>query len=313
MSPVSLGIDTSCYTTSVALVGSDGEVLGDFRTPLAVKKGQRGLRQSEAFYQHVLNLPVLLEAARPLLPSVERLCVSTRPRNHPDSYMPVFNAGDAFAKALGTALNKDVLECSHQEGHLMAVLPETGLGGADCFSAVHLSGGTAEILKVQASGNRFETILAGGSLDITAGQLIDRLGVRLGHGFPAGKILDGMISNQTEKDAYKPSVKGGFFNLSGIENQFEKDLASGVDPVLVVLKTFNCIAESLEKALEALGLSKGPILMMGGVSASAFLHRRLTSRFPTVRFGPAGHATDNAIGVARMGVRMALGKGDGEA
>ena len=52
-----LGIDTSCYTTSIAAVDENGNVLSDQRKLLNVPDGQRGLRQSEGFYQHVNALP----------------------------------------------------------------------------------------------------------------------------------------------------------------------------------------------------------------------------------------------------------------
>ena len=59
MPEVTLGIDTSCYTTSVAFA-SDGRIVYSNRRLLRVEKGQRGLRQSEAVFQHVKALPELL-------------------------------------------------------------------------------------------------------------------------------------------------------------------------------------------------------------------------------------------------------------
>jgi len=46
----SLGIDTSNYTTSVALMYSDGELIANIKRPLPVKAGERGLRQSDAVF-----------------------------------------------------------------------------------------------------------------------------------------------------------------------------------------------------------------------------------------------------------------------
>ena len=56
-----LGIDTSCYTTSVAAVGEDGSFLGEARQILSVKPGRCGLQQSEMVFQHTRNLPRLVE------------------------------------------------------------------------------------------------------------------------------------------------------------------------------------------------------------------------------------------------------------
>ena len=55
-----LGIDTSNYKTSAAVVDADGNIVCDHRQLLRVKQGERGLRQSDALFQHVENLPVLI-------------------------------------------------------------------------------------------------------------------------------------------------------------------------------------------------------------------------------------------------------------
>ena len=55
-----LGIDTSNYTTSLALAALDGRIEADERRLLQVKQGERGLRQSDALYQHMENLPEMI-------------------------------------------------------------------------------------------------------------------------------------------------------------------------------------------------------------------------------------------------------------
>ena len=57
---VVLGFDTSCYTTSVAAVDLAGRPVASCRRLLPVPSGERGLRQSEAVFIHVRQLPVLL-------------------------------------------------------------------------------------------------------------------------------------------------------------------------------------------------------------------------------------------------------------
>ena len=60
--PVCLGIDTSNYTTSVALFdGMRGYNLGRL---LEVPEGALGLRQSDALFQHVKRLPLLIHRLR---------------------------------------------------------------------------------------------------------------------------------------------------------------------------------------------------------------------------------------------------------
>jgi N6-L-threonylcarbamoyladenine synthase len=55
-----LGIDTSNYTTSVGLVDGEGRVLANIKRPLPVAEGARGLRQSDAVFAHVKNLPDIM-------------------------------------------------------------------------------------------------------------------------------------------------------------------------------------------------------------------------------------------------------------
>ena len=90
-----LAIDTSCYTTSMALMDMEGNLLSDQRRVLDVPLGERGLSQSEALFQHHRNLPLLIEkvAQDYDLRNLAALGVSTRPRPVEGSYMPVFLGG----------------------------------------------------------------------------------------------------------------------------------------------------------------------------------------------------------------------------
>ena len=304
MKNFSLGIDTSCYTTSLAIVDESGAVVVDERIPLRVKSGQRGLRQSEAFYQHVLNLPSLFEKASPYSKSISHVSASSKPRNIENYYMPVFGAGTAFAKTVSSLLELPLNLFSHQEGHIYSVLPESGINERYPFYVVHLSGGTAEIMSASLQNGRISTKIIGGSLDITAGQLIDRLGVRLGYGFPSGKALDEIAYEGKSIDSYRISVKNGYFNLSGVENMYEKDISSGVDVSEIIHKTFKCISDTLSRSFSNLDMTSKPVLMTGGVSASRFLKNSLSVKSGSIHFGPASLCTDNAVGIARMGINL---------
>ena len=73
-----LGFDTSNYTTSLALF--DGEQIRQEKQLLTVSSGQRGLRQSDAVFQHTVNLPVLIEKIGYSNESIKAVGVSTRPQ-----------------------------------------------------------------------------------------------------------------------------------------------------------------------------------------------------------------------------------------
>lgn len=57
MKKVVLGIDTSCYTTSAALADENSQIVAFSRKLLPVQAGERGLRQSEAVFAHIKQLP----------------------------------------------------------------------------------------------------------------------------------------------------------------------------------------------------------------------------------------------------------------
>ena len=189
-----LGIDTSCYTTSLSVVDSNREIVINLQKVLKVKHGKQGLRQSEAFFQHVANLSLLYKqlVGEVNIRRIKTISVSSKPRNLEDSYMPVFLSGLYFARNLGNTLNVSVKEFSHQEGHIMASIfsSDFHLEENKTFYSLHLSGGTTELLECKYIGNRFQSDIIGGSLDISAGQLIDRVGVKMGLDFPCGKALD---------------------------------------------------------------------------------------------------------------------------
>ena len=59
--PDYIGIDTSNYTTSVALYRSEENKIYQSKKLLPVKSGQLGLRQSDAVFHHTKAYPELLE------------------------------------------------------------------------------------------------------------------------------------------------------------------------------------------------------------------------------------------------------------
>ncbi|MBQ8653879.1 MAG: O-sialoglycoprotein endopeptidase, partial [Clostridia bacterium] len=187
MERVVIGLDTSCYTTSAAAVTTDGRVIASCRKLLPVKEGERGLRQSEAVFIHVRQLPGRLEELAQHIRGMEiaAVCVSRTPRDEEESYMPVFNAGDAQGRGLAAMLGVPCFASTHQRGHIAAAKVDSGIHEGDLL-AVHLSGGTTELLSLRGE----ELTLLGGTLDLHAGQVVDRTGVALGLPFPAGPHLE---------------------------------------------------------------------------------------------------------------------------
>lgn len=300
-----LGIDTSNYTTSIAVV-EDGQVILNSRKMLEVKQGERGLRQSEAFFQHVNNLPLLFNT--PEVREMDAICVSTRPRSVEGSYMPVFKAGMCFGEALRHVKGVPLYECSHQENHIEGAFRSVSIKDSE-FIAFHVSGGTTEVLKVcRAGGYSIERI--GGTLDISIGQLIDRIGVALGLPFPAGKYMDSLASGCREMQERIPTtVKGFNFNLSGQENNGLRYIKDGYTQEETAYITMMCVYKTLEKLIaNAFERYNLPVLVTGGVACSRFLRERLIGRFGKGRlhFSEPQFAGDNAVGTAFIGYEKHL-------
>ena len=305
---LSLGIDTSNYKTSVAVVDDMGKILYNSQSFLYVKEGERGLRQSDAFFQHVKKLPVLMEEVF-ALPDIREnfacVSVSTRPRPIEGSYMPVFMAGEAFARTLACSLDVPLYTYSHQEGHIEAVKYYSNFKDSNRLVTYHFSGGTTEALLVDFNSNEFQ--LVGGSKDLAYGQVIDRIGVSLGLQFPCGEELDeiAIFGNYREKKLSKIKVNDGFVNLSGIETQAQR-LIGEIPADHLVSELFNKIAHSiLETTLQ---ISKkymiNDFLFAGGVSSSGYIRSYLRNNLPkdiNIAFGDAKLSQDNAVGIALLG------------
>ncbi len=319
-----LGLDTSNYTTSLAITDRRGEIVKDQRIILTVRQGERGLRQSHALFQHMENLPEMITG---LLEEIDKerigaVAASNRPRPVEGSYMPVFKAGVNYGIVMAASLRVPFFKFSHQEGHLEAVRHDSPLSSETEYLAWHLSGGTSELLHVK--GNAIEIL--GGSRDLSYGQVVDRIGVALGMKFPAGKEMDlaalaerdrpSQLGNSASQVAAKIKtagllkdipVDGLFLNLSGIETQCRRELDKTDDSVPLIFELFRKISLSLcrltENAVAETGCGK--VLFTGGVSASRYIRdeilRYFADRPVKLVFSDPALSSDNAVGISFLG------------
>ena len=298
-----LGIDTSNYTTSVAVVDDSG--YRHAREILDVKEGERGLRQSDALFLHVKNLPRLMEQLG--AGDVDAVSYSSRPRAVDGSYMPCFLAGEAVARSVAATLGVPCFAFSHQAGHIEAAVRTCGEKLGDKFLAFHLSGGTTEILFARADGDEgWLCDIVGKTLDISAGQLIDRTGVLLGLKFPAGAELEKLATACADKikDA-RPTVRDGSCNLSGAENKIGKLILSGAAREYVARYAIEYVARTVIE-MTAAAREKYPFLPVvyaGGVMRNEIMRRMLASEFDGICFAKTELSSDNAVGTAYLGLK----------
>ena len=306
---VVIGLDTSNYTTSVAISDINGEVLANIKRLLPVKQGECGLRQSDALFAHTKALPELMREAEPFLEGCEvcAIGVSTRPRNIDGSYMPVFLAGVSVAESLSAVLGAPIYRFSHQCGHIMAALHSSGrLDLLDSeFAAVHASGGTTELLKVKGDGHGFSAELVGGTLDLNAGQVVDRVGVMLGMPFPSGRYLEAEALSFVGKP-YRPKVSssGMSINLSGVQNIAERLNREGKEAPEIAAFVFDYLGRAIGDMIDAYSVEygAGPVVCAGGVMCNSIIRAMLKKRFDAYFAEPALSA-DNAVGISLLALR----------
>lgn len=303
-----LGIDTSCYTTSAALVSEEGELLACARRLLSVAEGERGLQQSQGLFQHVKNLPQMIERVMTCAPEAEICAVSAsvRPRPAEESYMPVFRAGESQARAAAALLRVPFYPVSHQEGHVRAAMVDSGIEPDVPFLALHLSGGTTEVLLARG----MELTLLGGSLDLHAGQLIDRTGVRMGLAFPAGPSLEQLAMRATPKGRIGVAIKGCSCNMAGAENKAARWLEKNeMSREQIAAEVFDFLSRSVERMIEAAcdQTRCAQALLAGGVASSTLFRAMLAGRAEKrglrcgLHFARPELSGDNAVGVALLG------------
>ncbi|MBQ4333165.1 MAG: peptidase M22 [Clostridia bacterium] len=308
-----LGLDTSNYTTSAAYWAAGADKPEQVKQLLPVKAGEMGLRQSDAVFHHTRQLPDILERLRePMAGGVAAVAASDRPQQKDGSYMPCFLVGAGAARQLGAVLGVPVYFFTHQQGHVMAALT-----GAEClqlrrapFLAFHVSGGTTDALLVEPDESCIiRCRVVGHSLDLKAGQLIDRVGGMLGLPFPAGPALEPLALQA--QGGYRPRavLRGSDCHLSGVENQCRDRLNRGEPPAEIARFCLDSVGAAIEGMTEALLTEYGdlPVVYAGGVMSNSLLKQRFTDRFGG-RFAPPVYSADNAAGIACL-CRLAVEEG----
>ena len=372
---VFLGIDTSCYTTSVAIMNEDGELIGEARQILSVKPGHCGLQQSEMVFQHTRNLPRLVEAAVGQALGVAQgvsasgeakyegsgglvglakagyelaaIGVSGYPRPLENSYMPAFLAGLSVARSMAAVTGAQLHIISHQENHLEAGLWSAGGPNVARFLLLHASGGTTDVLLAERQQDgRYRITEVGGSMDLHAGQFVDRIGVALGLQFPTGPALEELaeealkqsvaINSSVAASAVKAasesetnacaaekaeimvelpvSVRKLQVSLSGPCTAALRKLEAGAEPAALALGVEHALAETFARVLRngAQEYRVRDVLLVGGVGSNKYIRqhveRKLAKlRYPVRLWVPEGrYSCDNATGCAAFAKRMGM-------
>ena len=313
--PEFLGVDTSNYTTSAAVYISEENRIVQKKRLLPVKQGELGLRQSDAVFHHTKQLPDMIEQLCEAysFKSPAAVSASARPRNIEGSYMPCFLCGEGFARSYSALQQIPLYTTSHQIGHVLAALYSAEKLGLvrERFIAFHVSGGTTDCLLCEPDTDMLMKVTEiGTSLDLKAGQAVDRTGVMLGLRFPCGSELEKLANCADKKFKVKPVLKDGSCCLSGVENKCAAMLKDGEKPENIARFCIDTITAAVigmtDCAIEKHG--ELPLVFAGGVMSDKIIRDAVISRYPDAAFAEPEFSCDNAAGVAIYGYLMQMGE-----
>ena len=307
---LTLGIETSCDDTGVAILRNEREVLCEFLSS-QIKDHSRfgGVIPEFAARKHLENLLPLVDAAlkeTKINPGELNLIAVTRGPGLMGSLL----VGVQTAKALSQAWNVPIIGVNHLEGHLFAPLIEAE-DLEPPFLSLIVSGGHTEIIKVNSFGN-YE--LLGQTRDDAAGEAYDKAAKILGLPYPGGPEID-RLAKTGNPDAFNfpvplKNTDKIEFSFSGLKTallwqakKFE-DSDSKI-PVEDLCASFQkAVTEALiskvSLAVKITGIKK--VSASGGVSANGALRHALQDNKNFRAWLPAlKRCTDNAVMVAMAG------------
>jgi N6-L-threonylcarbamoyladenine synthase len=295
---LTLGIETSCDETAVALVDG-GRLLGEkLATQVDVHALFGGVVPEIASREHLRILPRLfreLMAETGKSPSdIDRIAVARGP-----GLLGSLLVGVSFAKGLSLATGAPLIGVNHLWAHLLVA----GLAGDLHFPALGLlvSGGHTHIYFVRSPVD-FE--LLGRTLDDAAGEAFDKVAKVLNFPYPGGRFID-MLAQESEPDQKmfpRPYIDNPTldFSYSGLKTAFALYVAA--HPELVfdemvdsdameclegdrrsalakVCSSFNwSVTETLRIKVERALLKVGPVkslIVAGGVAANSMLRETM--------------------------------------
>jgi len=224
------------------------------------------------------------------------------PRDIEGSYMPCFLSGLSVASGISYSQKIPLHKFSHQRGHIAAALYSANkleLFNTP-FIAFHVSGGTTDAVIVTPDKDLvIKCTTARETLDLNAGQVIDRVGVMLGLKFPAGAELEKLAIKGVSPKKIKAVLKNGCPCLSGVENQCANMLRSGEKKENIARYAIDFIAQTIKLMAKDLIGEYGnlPMVFAGGVMSDKIIKNELQNEFRCV-FASAEYSCDNAVGIA---------------
>ena len=302
---ITLGIESSCDETSVALVKNGREILSnviDTQIPIHEKYG--GVVPEIASRNHIEAISRVTKKA---------LLGANITFNDIDVIAPTYGpglvgallVGLSYAKALSFAINKPLVGVNHIQGHIAANYI-TYKKLEPPFICVMTSGGNTQIIYVK-DYTEFEVL--GKTRDDAIGEAFDKVARVVGLGYPGGPKVDKLASEgKPEIKLPKTHFDNLDFSFSGIKtavinlnhnnpNINKADLCASFQKTVTEI-----LIENVEKAINQTKINT--IALAGGVSANSYIRKefkKLEEKNIKIYMPDLKLCTDNAGMIASAG------------
>jgi N6-L-threonylcarbamoyladenine synthase len=319
LSPLVLGIETSCDETGVGLVR--GRTLLADAIASSVEEHARfgGVVPEVASRAHLeAMVPTVhraLTAANVSLPDIDAIAVTAGP-----GLAGALMVGIAAAKAYALALDKPLYGVNHLSAHVAVELLENDAIDEPCV-ALLVSGGHSSLLLVPHVGGQDVTEL-GATVDDAAGEAYDKVARLLGLPFPGGPPIDQLSHHGDARAISFPRGMTGAhdppyaFSFSGLKTAVARwvearvrdgesvpvaDVAASFQEAVVDVLTAKAVRAARDQGVDYL-------LLGGGVAANSRLRavaaQRCESAGLRLRVPRPRLCTDNGAMVAALGAQL---------
>lgn len=303
---ITLGIESSCDETSVAIVKNGREVLSNvIESQIKIHEKFGGVVPEIASRNHIEAISeVTKEALKRANISWSQIDVVTC--TYGPGLVGALLVGVSYAKALSYALDKPLVGVNHIEGHIAAnylTFPDL----KPPFLALIISGGHTHLVEVK---DYTQFRIMGKTRDDAVGEAFDKVARVIGLGYPGGPKVDNLAKEGKPVIALpKVHIENLDFSFSGIKtavinlhhkepNINKADLAASFEEVVS-----NLLVENTSKAIKQTRLDK--IVLAGGVSANSYIRQKFDRLAQTenikVYYPEMVYCTDNAAMIASAG------------
>ena len=308
-----LGIETSCDETAIAIYDSKEGIIGEsIYSQIDMHAEYGGVVPELASRDHCVKIvDVLLDALGDLsIKKIDQIAYTSGP-----GLLGALLIGESFAQGLSTALNIPLISINHLEGHLMSPMmefPEIKMP----FICLLVSGGHTMIVDVIGKG-KYEII--GQSEDDAVGEAFDKIAKLLDLPYPGGPHLE-KLALEGKSDTFdfpRPMINSDDLNmsLSGLKTsvlytvqkitnmteEIKSDIAASFQ-----LAISDVLVAKIKKSIETTGRKE--VIIAGGVAANKFLRSEFKkleeSHNIKVYYPDLKYCGDNAAMIAFVGSMM---------